>query len=200
MHEAELESHGHTLFTWTMGRTRDSQVHGHLVPWGKDRTEASRCTVLTRVTGGVEASLVCWPQVRLKLPWCTDSTIFRSRAEVPQIFKKDLFMYVSPMLLFADTPEEGIRSHCRWLWTTIWLLGIEPRTSGRSASEPSLQPHFWMFLTLRKCRQAWSPSCVVLARMVGGDGASHQAMLMSSVGRATSSWMQSSMFPADDLY
>jgi hypothetical protein len=39
-------------------------------------------------------------------------------------------MYVST--LFLDTPEEGTRSHYRWLWATMWLLGIELRTSGRA--------------------------------------------------------------------
>ena len=31
-----------------------------------------------------------------------------------------------------DTPEESIRSHCRWLWANMWLLGIELRTSRRA--------------------------------------------------------------------
>jgi hypothetical protein len=31
-------------------------------------------------------------------------------------------------------PEEGIGSHYRWLWATLWLLGIELRTSGRASS------------------------------------------------------------------
>ena len=30
----------------------------------------------------------------------------------------------------TDTAEEGIRSHCRCLWGTTWLLGIELRASG----------------------------------------------------------------------
>ena len=30
--------------------------------------------------------------------------------------------------------EEGIRSHDRWLGATMWLLGIELRTSKRAAS------------------------------------------------------------------
>jgi len=30
--------------------------------------------------------------------------------------------------------REGIRSHYRWLWATMWLLGIELRTSGRTVS------------------------------------------------------------------
>jgi hypothetical protein len=37
-------------------------------------------------------------------------------------------------LLFSDTPEEGVWSHYRWLWTTMWLLGIELRTSRRAVS------------------------------------------------------------------
>jgi hypothetical protein len=41
---------------------------------------------------------------------------------------------VSTLSLSWDTPEEGIRSHYRWLWATMWLLGIEFRTSGRTVS------------------------------------------------------------------
>ena len=36
--------------------------------------------------------------------------------------------------MYACTTEEGTRSHYRWLWVTIWLQGIELRTSGRAAS------------------------------------------------------------------
>jgi hypothetical protein len=35
-------------------------------------------------------------------------------------------------------PEEGIRSHYRWLWATMWVLGIELRTCGRAASAHNL--------------------------------------------------------------
>jgi hypothetical protein len=38
----------------------------------------------------------------------------------------------------SGTPEEGIRSHYRWLWATMLLLGIELRTSGRAVSAPNL--------------------------------------------------------------
>ena len=31
-------------------------------------------------------------------------------------------------------PEEGIRSHYRWLWDTTWLLGFELRTFRRAVS------------------------------------------------------------------
>jgi hypothetical protein len=43
-------------------------------------------------------------------------------------------MYVSTLLLFSDTPEEGIKSHYRWLWATMGLLGIELRTPRRAVS------------------------------------------------------------------
>ena len=43
-------------------------------------------------------------------------------------------MYMSTLWLSSDTPEEGIRSHYRWLWTTMWLLGFELRISGRAVS------------------------------------------------------------------
>jgi len=43
-------------------------------------------------------------------------------------------MYVSTLSLSSDTPGEGIRSHYRWLWAILWLLGIELRTSGRAVS------------------------------------------------------------------
>ena len=32
----------------------------------------------------------------------------------------------------SDTPEEGIRSHCGWLWATMWLLGFELWTVGKA--------------------------------------------------------------------
>jgi hypothetical protein len=41
---------------------------------------------------------------------------------------------MSTLLLPLDTPEEGIRSHYRWLCATVWLLGIELRTFGRAVS------------------------------------------------------------------
>jgi hypothetical protein len=36
--------------------------------------------------------------------------------------------------LSSDTAEDNIRSHYRWLWATMWLLGIDLRTSGRVVS------------------------------------------------------------------
>ena len=43
------------------------------------------------------------------------------------------FIYVSTLSLSSDT-EKSSRSHYRWLWATMWLLGIELRTSGRAVS------------------------------------------------------------------
>jgi hypothetical protein len=41
-------------------------------------------------------------------------------------------MYMSTLSLSPDTAEEGVRSYYRWLWATMWLLGIELRTSRRA--------------------------------------------------------------------
>ena len=49
------------------------------------------------------------------------------------LFKIYLF-YVSTVLFSSDTPEESIKSHNRRLWATMWVLGIELRTSGRAVS------------------------------------------------------------------
>ena len=53
------------------------------------------------------------------------------------IFFKDLFIYyvyIQYSQYSACMPEEGTRSHYRWLWATMWLLGIELRTFGRAGS------------------------------------------------------------------
>jgi len=48
-------------------------------------------------------------------------------------FFKDLFIiYKYTLSLSSDTPKEGIGSLYRWLWATMWLLGIELITSGRA--------------------------------------------------------------------
>jgi len=54
-----------------------------------------------------------------------------------------------------QTPEEDSGSHYRWLWATMWLLGIELRTSGRGVSalnrwaiSLSSPHHFLKILTL----------------------------------------------------
>ena len=36
------------------------------------------------------------------------------------------------MSLSSDTPEQGTRSQYKWLWSTMWLLGIELRIFGRA--------------------------------------------------------------------
>jgi len=50
----------------------------------------------------------------------------------------DLFIYLLIyecfICIYTCMPEEGIRSLYRWLWATVWLLGIELRTSGRAVS------------------------------------------------------------------
>ena len=48
------------------------------------------------------------------------------------------FTCMNTLLLFSDTPEEATDPHYRWLWATMWLLGIELRTSGRAVSALNL--------------------------------------------------------------
>jgi hypothetical protein len=74
-------------------------------------------------------------------------TYRRILEEIPKIkgfgflkhFKIYLFyVYDSSICMYTCVPEEGIGSHYRWLWATMWLLGIELRTSGRAVSAHNL--------------------------------------------------------------
>jgi hypothetical protein len=65
-------------------------------------------------------------------------------------------IYLLFMLLSSNITEEGIGSHYRWLWSTMWLLGIELRTSGRAVSalnlwaiSPAPNTCFYKLLTFR---------------------------------------------------
>jgi hypothetical protein len=66
-----------------------------------------------------------------------------------QLFATDLNVYLQlhvslneherhQIPFFKKSPEEGIRSHCRWLWAIMWLLEIELRTSERAISALNL--------------------------------------------------------------
>jgi hypothetical protein len=69
-------------------------------------------------------------------------------------FFKDLFFYLYEYTVtLSDTPEESIGFHYRWLWATMWLLGIELRTSARAVSALNCQaispaPKFLLFWRL----------------------------------------------------
>jgi hypothetical protein len=74
-------------------------------------------------------------------------------------------MYVSTLLLSLDTPEESIRSHFRWLWDTMWLLGFELRTSGTAVN--ALNPWvislaFYFFLNLFLFYVHWCLDCTYI--------------------------------------
>jgi hypothetical protein len=49
-------------------------------------------------------------------------------------FKKNYFMYECSICIL----EESSRSQYRWLWATMWLLGIQCRTSGSADSALNL--------------------------------------------------------------
>jgi hypothetical protein len=42
--------------------------------------------------------------------------------------------YECSICMYTNIPEEGLRSRYRWLWATMWLLGIELMISGKAAS------------------------------------------------------------------
>lgn len=73
------------------------------------------------------------------------------------IFQRSIhFMYVNTLSLSSDTPEEGTVSHYRWLWATMWLLGIELRSSGRAASALNcwdISPAHYMDFTMNRQTQ-----------------------------------------------
>jgi hypothetical protein len=92
---------------------------------------------------------LCWARkLRRDLLWCRIplySGIPTGVKYFPGVegfdFLKRLFILcrlcilcMSTLLLSSGTPEEGTRSHYRWLWATMWLLGVELRTSGRAVS------------------------------------------------------------------
>jgi hypothetical protein len=52
--------------------------------------------------------------------------------------KKDLLYIKCSACMYTYMPEEGTRSHYRYLWATMWLMEIELRTSGRAASALNL--------------------------------------------------------------
>ena len=94
--------------------------------------------------------------VFIHLPWNCFSYAQRKLKVSCQIF------YVCEntvtVAVFRHTPEEGIRSHDRWLWATMWLLGIELRTSGRAASALNgwaISPAHQMYLIYQSYQVLW---------------------------------------------
>ena len=88
-------------------------------------------------------------------------------------FLKDLFIYFMYMNITVAgfrPPEEGIGSHNKWLWATMWLLGIELRTSGRTVSalnrwaispSPTLNSFQFVLKALTGTYWDWACSSVV---------------------------------------
>jgi hypothetical protein len=71
------------------------------------------------------------------LPQLAAISVWESKTD---FFWKIYLLCVNILLLSLDTREEGIRFHYRCLWATMWLLGIELRTSGRPLSHLSSHP------------------------------------------------------------
>ena len=114
--------------------------------------------------------IVIWTIVNFSLP--TVGQVFLL------LFSKDLLIYVmhmsTPPLLSLDTPEEGIGSHYRWLWDTMWLLGIELKTSRRIVSVLNcwaISPALSSMFVLSVCFSVFfrSPSCFFQTYYVAED-------------------------------
>jgi hypothetical protein len=74
-----------------------------------------------------------------KGPSCLHGDLAVSASELLSFsFFNIYFMYMSTSLLSSDTPEEGVRSHYRWLGATMRVLGIEQLVL--LTAELSLQP------------------------------------------------------------
>ena len=83
-------------------------------------------------------------------------------------------MHRSILSLSSDTSEEGIGSHYRWLWATMWLVRIELRAFGRAVSALNcwaISPapifeNFYFNICFTNGKQATielpQPSCVIL--------------------------------------
>lgn len=64
-------------------------------------------------------------------------------------------IHVYSALTLCACITKDIRSHCRWLWTIVWLLGIEFRISERGwAISPALRCIF-LHSFLCSCHTAW---------------------------------------------
>ena len=111
------------VITWHMTRLDWTM---RLKLWGQGWGWGSRCDQLVRF------SLVCFFLYFLFL-FC--------------FFYIYLLCIQYSVYMYACRPEEGTRSHYRWLWATMWLLGIELRTFGRAGNALNLwaispAPHF----------------------------------------------------------
>jgi hypothetical protein len=74
----------------------------------------------------------------------------------PPPFKRFIYLlYVSTLQLSSDTPKEGVRFYYGWLWATMWRLGFELMTFGRTVSalncwavSPAPPSFFWVSLLI----------------------------------------------------
>ena len=77
--------------------------------------------------------------------------------EKSRIFFKDLFIIITKctVAVFGYNRRENVRSHCRWLWATMWLLGSELRTFGREVgalNHWAISPAPDLYLIPQQCK------------------------------------------------
>ena len=92
-------------------------------------------------------ALLYWKGTLMRTVEASDLDGLFKRLFLPDfLFKKRFilfYVYQCSVCMCTCVPEEGTRSHYRWLRATMWLIGIELRTSGRAVlltAEPYFQP------------------------------------------------------------
>jgi hypothetical protein len=116
-------------FEWTKIDTKDPDLVRSLSLWWTPRIEATEMRKVFITPNNSQVILHHWEKSGQELKAGTQEqglkqTLYKNAAYWLASF--------SILSLSSDTLEEGIRFHYRWLWTTMWLLGIELRISGRS--------------------------------------------------------------------
>jgi hypothetical protein len=93
-----------------------------------------------------------WPRTQKSSCLCLPSSGIKGvhhHARLNIFSKRFIYLMYVSILSLSSNISEDIGSHYRWLWATMWLLGMELRTSGEQpvllTTEPSLQPRFNIF-------------------------------------------------------
>ena len=62
------------------------------------------------------------------------------------------YVYECSICMYTCVPEEGIRSHYRWLWASMWLSEIELRTFQRALNYWAISPALKITSLIEKVR------------------------------------------------
>ena len=112
-------------------------------------TETHVTGVVAHVCTGTGAHVCAGTRAQRKTSGILLSMLITLWASFVWFFKRFLYLLCvqQSACIYTCRSEEGTRSHYRWLWAIMWLLGIELMTSGRVVSALNL----W----------AISPACLI---------------------------------------